>query len=528
MEEALSTSSQNFGIKTPISGSRYSVAIAIIYIISITLGAGLVSLPYSILKSGIPWSIIYHIFNCACSIYSVHLYLKCAEVTGYDSIARIGCQVLGQSSLYLVNLWQFLLFGIVPLAYFIICSNILRNFISKSSWIEENAKNTIGSQWFTALLLTIFIFPWILKRNFSELKIPGILFFISLICFILLFFTIWLFDPAGLGGKNKAAEWDPFSFTFNKEFFDTLTTAYVAYGFHSGFFPVFNNLKEKNYNQGMKMITLSMTFCLFIVLSVSFAALYIFKDSIHPNIIENFESKENGESWEGYTLTALYMIFVCFHFPSIFMIGKDSLLTIVALVCLRGETQQRIEQSLSFDESKDLHKINTREVGEEKIGLLVEDQWNENESYINKSSFKTQIYNEQSLIDQCKNQHRETKSFKKERSFSTSLHDPLDICKANIETSSDRRRKMIYYSVTIFLFLLTVGLSLLIRDSEIVVQYLGIVGCSLLNYIFPGLFYFVIMRKHRVNNRLWQLTLAFALIVYGIMMIVLVVVIKLY
>ena len=51
-----------------------------------------------------------------------------------------------------------------------------------------------------------------------------------------------------------------------------------------------------------------------------------------------------------------------------------------------------------------------------------------------------------------------------------------------------------------------------IPDAEVVLKFVGSMANAILNFTFPGLFYFVIMRKHKAW---WKLALSMALCIYG-------------
>lgn len=71
---------------------QISVPIAIFSVVSVTVGAGMVSVPKSSIESGIPWAIGYNIFNFIACVYSIHLYYECGRITGKWSIPHLGME----------------------------------------------------------------------------------------------------------------------------------------------------------------------------------------------------------------------------------------------------------------------------------------------------------------------------------------------------------------------------------------------------------------------------------------------------
>mmetsp|Transcript_20288 Transcript_20288/g.22660 ORF Transcript_20288/g.22660 Transcript_20288/m.22660 type:complete len:175 (-) Transcript_20288:566-1090(-) len=172
---------------------------------------------------------------------------------------QIGFEVFGRFSLYFVNFLQIITFGLLPISYFIIFANLLRSFFNEIQWVDHNAKSTIGSQWFSVLILAALIFPLIIKRKIQELKVAGLLLFISVILFIVLMFILRVFNYSEVGA-GPIGQGNFYHFKLDKAFFSSLSTAFVAYGFQSAFFPVYNSLKKQGYNEGIKFTFLGMLF----------------------------------------------------------------------------------------------------------------------------------------------------------------------------------------------------------------------------------------------------------------------------
>ena len=58
----------------------------------------------------------------------------------------------------------------------------------------------------------------------------------------------------------------------------------------------------------------------------------------------------------------------------------------------------------------------------------------------------------------------------------------------------------------------------MIEDVEIVIKFIGSLANATLNFTFPGLFYLIIMIKHRQDKACWKLMLALLLCLYGAIM----------
>ena len=161
--------------------------------------------------------------------------------------------------MYLVNFIQFIAFGLLPIAYFIIFANLARSFFIEIEWVQENAKSTIGSQWLSVLILALLVFPLVIKKKIQELKLAGILLFSGVILFIALMVMLRFLNKSDIG-YGPIGTSDFYTFNFDKAFLSSLSTAFVAYGFQSAFFPIYNSLEKKGYKQGMSFTILGIGF----------------------------------------------------------------------------------------------------------------------------------------------------------------------------------------------------------------------------------------------------------------------------
>lgn len=103
------SSSQGGSPKSGKEGeATISLPIAVFSAISVTIGAGMVAVPRTSFESGVPFGIIYNLLNFLLTIYSIHLLLESARVTGLYSMPRLTYECFGHFSLYFVNFVQFI------------------------------------------------------------------------------------------------------------------------------------------------------------------------------------------------------------------------------------------------------------------------------------------------------------------------------------------------------------------------------------------------------------------------------------
>jgi amino acid permease len=176
-----------------------------------------------------------------------------------------------------------LIFSILRYILYIIFAGLLSSMFKEIPYVEENEGFFLGTQWFSVLVLGVLIFPLIIKKKIQELKIAGILLFSSVVLFMILMLILKLLSGDKLVFHHEDKEafysfqidqgllfvsiWNS-SLTLrgymikyclshlhtislkvdNKKILrplSSLSTALVAYGFQSAFFPIYNSLSVK-------------------------------------------------------------------------------------------------------------------------------------------------------------------------------------------------------------------------------------------------------------------------------------------
>lgn len=302
---------------------------------------------------------------------------------------------------------------------------------------------------------------------------------------------------------------DFYFFRFDKPFLSSLSTAFVAYGFQSAFFPIYNSLEKKTYQNGMKFTFLGIGFCFIIYTIVMFVSLYSFGVDIQGDVLVNVESVT---VWESYVLRAIFLLVMATHTPFIFFIGKESVLAIVALLYIRGDMKQEIDQSeLKFQAEDD----QGQNISDERQGLLRE---NVSQEFTNQPSIRKSMRN-LSLSDKMISEGVD-RNVSMALPFSKKVKKSLVISGSALKStnSADLLPNWIYYTVTLIAYGLVIVAACVITDVEIVIKFIGSAANATLNVTFPGLFYFIIMRKFKINVPKWELILAFLLFLYGFIM----------
>ena len=222
---------------------------------------------------------------------------------------------------------QFIAFGILPIAYFIIFGGILSSFLQEIPALRNNSLNFITTQWFSVIVLAVLIFPLIIKKRIGELSIAGALLFAGVIIFNVLLIVVKV-DPNVETDYKPEDQSEFYRFQVDIEFLSSLSTAFVAYGFQSGFFPIYNALEHKTPKNGMKFSTLAMGFSLVIYILIMFTGLYNFGTSIDGDVLVNISRLKH---WESYVIRSFFLFIMVTHTPFTFFIGKEAILCLSVL-----------------------------------------------------------------------------------------------------------------------------------------------------------------------------------------------------
>ncbi|CAI2364663.1 unnamed protein product [Moneuplotes crassus] len=498
----------NFEVVEP----QISIPVAVFTVISVTIGSSMVSVPQTAYESGIPWALGYNTFNFILSLYSIHLYLKAAQVTGYYSVPRLVYECFGHRSLYFVSILQLLSFGMLSITNFIVFANLLKSFIYEISWVKESAPHVIGNQWFSVIVLAVLLFPFIIRKKIQELRIIGILQVSAIAFFIFLMLLIRITKDDKLE-RPSISKGDFYFFSFSKPWLSSLSTAFVVFSFQSAFFPIYNSLEIKSYQNGMKFTFFGMLFCFAIYTMVTFVSLYSFGANIQGDMLKNIECVS---VWESYLLRAIFMLLMAAHTPFTFFIGKGAAMVIVALLYIRGDKKEQIDRTqILYKDAVDNNRNEEREEnGNERENLLEENCSNFLGTHKNMISTFRDITVSSKIISE---------GF--ERNFSlaipfSKLKKTMVITGSALKSNflNDLLPKWVCHTITILLYAIVVGAACVIQDVATLVKFIGSISNAILNLAFPGIFYFILMRKHKVRVAKWKLGLSFCLFMYGVAM----------
>jgi amino acid permease len=136
------------------------------------IGGGIVSLPFALATVGIPIGLAIHFIVMLVYLGCVRMYFKSKDHLGFESLSELAYLCFGRTSVFLINiLICFCVSGIITL-YLILLSNLA---LSIAPQMEDPSLWFLNSRQFYVGVSILILTPFIIKKNFSELKIASVL-----------------------------------------------------------------------------------------------------------------------------------------------------------------------------------------------------------------------------------------------------------------------------------------------------------------------------------------------------------------
>ena len=342
-----------------------------------------------------------------------------------------------------------------------------------------------------------------------------------------------------------------YKFNFNQSFLSSLSTALVAYGFQSAFFPIYNSLKVKSYYNGMLFTFLGVTFCFLIYMMVLFVSIYSFGTKIEGDVLLNVEEVDE---WESFILRVVFLLVMSTHTPFIFFIGKESLLAIIGLLyrkyaklikrrkrakrrALRKAKAKNIKKklpnngiqasndirdSLVSNESDSNYKIisNLNVNGSFERTLSVESDGSDSEGSEISSDSGEQSEDEIIIMNSVEKNMSSAIGINSNEDNEEVEEDSddhnVEFKKPKAVGAEDILPIWVYYTTTLFLYSFVVLSSWFITDVESVIKFIGSMANSTLNYTLPGVYYYIILKRNKaLDTPKWKLWIGLFFAIYG-------------
>jgi amino acid permease len=255
------------GHSSSVESGSESTKSAGLQIANTIMGAGILSIPIVMRYIGILFGTIFIIFIAIVTIYSVHLLIRCEEITGKSGYSMFGKITMGPFGSFLVKI-------IIIINNFGLCCAYMRIFgetIQTSVSAFANEKSFWVNNWHNyiyiivcTLIMSIFIF----KKSIESLKKIAYLGIISVSLFTISIFVLFCYKGIfKLFDSNVNSKFF-FPNCNLMEAFQSMPTVFLAFTFQFNVFPIYFSLKKKNRKNMIEATKIGVEFCLFIFIIV--------------------------------------------------------------------------------------------------------------------------------------------------------------------------------------------------------------------------------------------------------------------
>ena len=317
--EANSQSNVQVKDKTKSNNKLQSAGVffCVLTLIGTKLGAGIIGLPFAVSKIGYATAAWFQFLLIVVGVFSIYLLLRVREITGLLTFSDIAYFWYGRISIFFINLLITIAQLGFPIIFFIVFGDVARGLIGK---INASGIDFFESKWLTHILLAIWMFYLVLKKDISSLRYAGLGWFILITVFILLYFAHYISSNPDDNPKANLAESHP-----TLKFWSSIPTILTSYSIHTSYFVGFNVLKEKTMKNGLKAGAISLLIMFFFYQTSSLISYGLYGANIKSNMLVGLLSSEGVLP---IILLIIFLLIAVMHIPIIFYIGKESVLII--------------------------------------------------------------------------------------------------------------------------------------------------------------------------------------------------------
>ena len=255
-------------------------------IINILMGAGFLSIPIIMSYLGFLLSIIFIAFFVISTFYSVHILIRCYEITGKNSYSMLGKITMGLCGSIFVKIIIIINNLGLCVCYLRIFGEALQTIIqvivSPNSVLATNWHNfiyiLIGS---IIMFILIFIKKIVSLKKFAFLGIFPVLVFITASLILLLYKTFSNKLDSNIG-------WDfLFPNASYEEILQVFPSLFLVFLFQFNAFPIFFSLKKRNMETMYKATKTGIEYSLILFLIIGVTGFLLYGHRIEDTILDN-------------------------------------------------------------------------------------------------------------------------------------------------------------------------------------------------------------------------------------------------
>ncbi|CCD17672.1 unnamed protein product [Trypanosoma congolense IL3000] len=254
---------------------------------SVTLGAGILSIPSAFNTSGMVMAIIYLVLVTFLTVFSIFLLAAVAERTGYRSFEAAARNLLGPRADVAVGflLWM-LCFGGAS-GYIVAIGDVLRGMFSHES-VPDYLKTNSGRRLMTSCIWLLFMFPLVLPKRVNSLRYAsavGVTFILFFVCVVVHSAQKMVAD----GGIKQ----ELVMFRSGNNAVAGLSLFIFAYLCHVNTFSIFFEMRKRSVARMTRDAAVSCTFCCCVYLLTGFFGYAEFGQAVDGSILKMYDPYAN-------------------------------------------------------------------------------------------------------------------------------------------------------------------------------------------------------------------------------------------
>ncbi|KEG07537.1 putative amino acid transporter [Trypanosoma grayi] len=136
---------------------------------SVTLGAGIISIPSAFNTSGMAMAVTYLVVVTALTVFSIMLLVSASERTGFRSFESMARGLLGRGADYAVAFLMWLLCFGGAVGYVVAVGDVLRPILAHAG-VPEYLQTDSGRRVLVSCIWILFMFPLVLPKHVNSLR----------------------------------------------------------------------------------------------------------------------------------------------------------------------------------------------------------------------------------------------------------------------------------------------------------------------------------------------------------------------
>lgn len=302
-----------------------------------TVGAGIISLPYTINKLGYVLSIVAFLVFFALNQFCSVMLLKSKNLSRHSNYSTIlhyiwrsdASRLFGSALIFVDNLGTCIL-------EFILIKSSIRNIAKEVSGDPSIVDNWYLSEFFIIIVFAIIEFPLVLIKKIEKLRIFSFMGVGGVIVFVFGIIILYAVKKAdGFPGMHM----EPFP----RDWFAAASASaniVFAFDFQMNFFPIFKGLKDPTDKKMEKACLVGLIGCAIPYLTVGFIGYSLAGDNSNANFLTSIVYSETNTILY-YIVNASYIFSILFAIVLMFFGSRNNFISIVNILRKRSKAEPK-------------------------------------------------------------------------------------------------------------------------------------------------------------------------------------------